>query len=85
MESLLEQYLRDQSQFTKEISFADHGKIRNIVTYDTEPNKLGHLLKKEHERILSLLETLPTSGHSYAYKKGVRLLDAVQPHVGNVK
>ena len=84
MESLLEQYLRDQSQFTKEISFADHGKIRNIVTYDTEPNKLGHLLKKEHERILSLLETLPTSGHSYAYKKGVRLLDAVQPHVGNV-
>ena len=83
MGHLLEDYIRDQSQFVKEISFNDHGKIRNIVTYDAQKGKFGRELKKEHEEILGLLDVLPSSEHSYAYKKGVRLLDAVQPHVGN--
>ena len=84
MGHLLEDYIRDQSQFVKEISFNDHGKIRNIVTYDTQKGKFGRVFKKEHEKILGLLDVLPSSEHSYAYKKGVRLLDAVEPHVGNV-
>ena len=79
-----EEYLIHPEWFVKEISFNDHGKIRNIVTYDTQKGKFGRELKKEHEKILGLLGVLPSSEHSYAYKKGVRLLDAVRPHVGNV-
>ena len=78
-----EEYLSHPEWFVKEISFNDHGKIRNIVTYDTQEGKYGRELQKEHEEILGLLEALPSSEHSYAYKKGVRLLDAVEPHVGN--
>ena len=70
MGHLLEDYIRDQSQFVKEISFNDHGKIRNIVTYDTQKGKFGRELKKEHEQILGILDVLPSSEHSYAYKKG---------------
>lgn len=73
MGHLLEDYIRDQSQFVKEISFNDHGKIRNIVTYDTQKGKFGRELKKEHEQILGILDVLPSSEHSYAYKKGVRI------------
>lgn len=77
---VLEDYLVNQPAFTKKLSFKDHGKVRDIITYD---EKYGHLLKDEHSKILRELESLLSSKYSYAYKKGVRVLDAVKSHLGN--
>ena len=81
---VIEDYLVNPSAFVKRISFSDRGKVRDIVTYDIkQDDNGGYLLKKEHSKILHELESLPTSKYSYAYKKGVRVLDAVKTHLGN--
>ena len=77
----IQDYLTNPSAFTKELSFEDHGKERHIVTYY---NREGAFLRKKHLELLEELSSLPSSSNSYAYKKGVRLLDALLPHLGNI-
>ena len=77
----IQDYLANPSAFTKELSFEDHGKIRHIVTYY---NREGAFLRKKHLELLDELSSLASSSNSYAYKKGVRLLDALLPHLGNI-
>ena len=92
--NVLEEYLKNPSAYVKKLSFEHHGKIREIITYSdatriaytTEDQKFRstNALAGAHKRALEKLEALPTSDISYAYKKGVRLLDAVKPHLGNI-
>ena len=77
----MEDYLSNPFLYTKKISFSDHGKARDIVTYSSDN---GSILRKKHNEILSQLESLPSSNISYAYKKGVRVLEAIKPHLGNI-
>ena len=92
--NVLEEYLSNPSAYVKKLSFNDHGKIREIITYSdktrvsytTEDGRLRsyNALIDAHERVLVDLESLPSADCSFAYKKGVRLLDAVKPHLGNI-
>ena len=78
----INEYLEKHELFASKEAFNDHGKVRVIVTYNAPR---GYELREEHECILSHeLELLPSSRLSYAYKQGVKLLDAVKPHLGNI-
>lgn len=77
----LQDYLTLPSSFVRKDRIVVHKKVREIVSYNGSG---GLLLREKHEAMLESFDVLPTSPLSYAYKKGVKLLDAVKPHLGHV-
>lgn len=78
----MEDYFLNQEMYVYPLEIKEKNKVRRIITYKKNDN--GIKLRNAHLKILNELESYPSSPHSYAYKKGISTIDALQSHLKSV-